>query len=179
MCYETDARPPDHGHGGTAGPARDLVLTAADGAQFDARLVRAGGPTGLGIVILPDVRGLHPYYRALACRFSELGFESIAIDYFGRTAGLGPRDDHFDFMPHVEQTRPESIAIDVAAAIEYLRSPDGGAARRIYTVGFCFGGGMSWRQSASQPGLAGAIGFYGRPERFVDVVPSCARRCCC
>ena len=167
MCYETDARPPDHGHGGTAGPARDLVLTSADGAQFDARLVRAGGPTGLGIVILPDVRGLDPYYRALACRFSELGFDSIAIDYFGRTAGLGPRDDHFDFMLHVEQTRPESIAIDVAAAIEYLRSPDGGAARRIYTVGFCFGGGCrgaSRQASRSSPARSACTGGRSVPS---------------
>ncbi|MEA2646086.1 MAG: carboxymethylenebutenolidase [Chloroflexota bacterium] len=172
MCYETDALPPDHGRDGAAGTDRDLVLAAADGTEFDARLVRAGSPTGMGIVILPDVRGLHPFYRALACRFSELGFDSLAIDYFGRTAGRGERGEDFDFMSHVQQTRPENIAMDVAAAIDYLRSPDGGAARRIFTVGFCFGGAQSWRQAAVQPGLGGAIGFYGRPERVVDVIPA-------
>jgi carboxymethylenebutenolidase len=40
-----------------------------------------------------------------------------------------------------------------------------------FTVGFCFGGAMSWRQSASGIGLAGCIGFYGIPSRVTDVVP--------
>ena len=38
------------------------------------------------------------------------------------------------------------------------------------TVGFCFGGAFSWRQSASGLGLAGCAGFYGRPDRTEDVV---------
>jgi len=40
----------------------------------------------------------------------------------------------------------------------------------VFTVGFCFGGAQSWRQSAAQPGLAGAIGFYGVPSRVRDVI---------
>jgi carboxymethylenebutenolidase len=47
----------------------------------------------------------------------------------------------------------------------YLRSKDGGAVKSVFTVGFCFGGSNSWNQSALQPDLDGAIGFYGRPER--------------
>jgi carboxymethylenebutenolidase len=46
----------------------------------------------------------------------------------------------------------------------------GGSVRSVFTVGFCFGGSNSWRQSATQPGLAGAIGFYGRPSRVQDVI---------
>jgi carboxymethylenebutenolidase len=68
-------------------------------------------------------------------------------------------------MPHVEQTTQENIANDVAAAIAYLESPEGGAVKSLFTVGFCFGGSSSWNQSALQPRLNGAIGFYGRPPR--------------
>ena len=42
--------------------------------------------------------------------------------------------------------------------------------QRVFTVGFCFGGSNSWRQSASQPELAGAIGFYGVPARVNDLI---------
>ena len=35
----------------------------------------------------------------------------------------------------------------------------------MLTLGFCFGGAFSWRQSVDTPGLAGCVGFYGRPER--------------
>ena len=43
-------------------------------------------------MILPDVRGLYPFYTELAERFAQAGYHAIALDYFGRTAGLGPRD---------------------------------------------------------------------------------------
>jgi carboxymethylenebutenolidase len=33
----------------------------------------------------------------------------------------------------------------------------------VFTVGFCFGGRHSWLAAAAGHGLAGAIGFYGRP----------------
>ena len=66
-------------------------------------------------------------------------------------------------MEHIPQTRAAAIAADVASAIAYLRSPASGNCTAIFTVGFCFGGSNSWLQAAEQPGLAGAIGFYGNP----------------
>ena len=117
------------------------------------------------MVVMPDVRGLHRFYKELAQRFAEAGIDAVAIDYFGRTAGLGNRDEGFEFMPHVEKTTQENIAMDVSAAVAYLKSKDGGAVKSLFTVGFCFGGSSSWNQSALQPRLNGAIGFYGRPPR--------------
>jgi carboxymethylenebutenolidase len=55
--------------------------------------------------------------------------------------------------------------------VAYLRSKEGGAVKRVFTVGFCFGGAQSWRQSAAGHELAGAIGFYGIPSRVRDVIP--------
>ncbi len=119
-------------------------------------------PGGPGIVILPDVRGLHAFYQDLALRFAELGVHATAFDYFGRTAGIGTRDDEFEYMPHVERTHPDTIAADVAAAVAHVRSAQGGASDAVFTVGFCFGGRNSFNQAARGHGLAGVIGFYGR-----------------
>lgn len=117
------------------------------------------------MVVLPDVRGLHQFYKELTQRFAEAGIDSVAFDYFGRTAGIGKRDDGFEYMPHVEKTTPEGIAADTQQAIEYLHSKDGGAVSSVFSVGFCFGGSNSWNQSAFHPELSGCIGFYGRPSR--------------
>ncbi len=165
MCYGDDARPPLPPISGAASDKGDLVLTASDGTKLAAYFARAEKPTGAGMVVLPDVRGLHRFYKELAERFAEAGIDSVAIDYFARTAGIGERTDEFDFMPHVQQTTSEGVAADTRAAIEYLRSRDGGEVRSVFTVGFCFGGSNSWNQSALQPDLNGAIGFYGRPSR--------------
>ncbi|GAC1509070.1 MAG: hypothetical protein NVS1B3_10770 [Candidatus Dormibacteraceae bacterium] len=172
MCYSDDARPPLPPISGAAADQGNLVLTSSDGAKFAAYFARAEKPSGAGMVVMPDVRGLHHFYKELAQRFAEAGIDAVAIDYFGRTAGIGNRDEGFDYAPHVEKTTQENIAQDVAAGIAYLRSQDGGAVRSVFTVGFCFGGSSSWNQSAFQPDLNGAIGFYGRPERSLPQIDS-------
>ena len=123
------------------------------------------------MVVLPDVRGLHTFFKELAQRFAEAGIDSVAIDYFARTAESDDRSDSFEYMPHVQQTTPEGIAADVGAAMDYLKSKDGGAAKSLFTVGFCFGGSNSWNQSAAHPDLSGCIGFYGRPSRSEPNIP--------
>lgn len=165
MCYSDDSRPPLPPISGAAADHGDMQLRSEDGTMFGAYFARAARPTGAGIVILPDVRGLHRFYKELAARFAEAGVDAVAIDYFGRTAGIAERPETFEWQPHVDMTTPENIAQDVAAAVAYLHTADGGSVSSVYTVGFCFGGSNSWNQSAFQKGLAGCIGFYGRPER--------------
>ena len=168
MCFEPDSLPPIPVIRGAAVSHEDLVLEAQDGNQLAAFAATPDEPTDVGVVILPDVRGLYRFYEELALRFAERGMMAVAIDYFGRTAGLGKRGDDFEYMPHVEQTTPEGIQADVQAAVEYLRSQ---GARTVFTVGFCFGGRNSWLSAAGGHGLAGAIGFYGRPGEGRDGAP--------
>ncbi len=171
MCYSDNARPPLPPIGGAAADQGDLTLTAKDGNKFMAYFARAAQPTGAGMVVMSDVRGLHHYYKELAQRFAEAGIDAVAIDYFGRTAGIGDRTESFEYMPHVEKTTQENIGLDVAAAVAYLKSKEGGAVKSVFTVGFCFGGSSSWNQSALNPGLNGCIGFYGRPVRSEPYIP--------
>ena len=170
MCYSDEAQPPRAPGAESAASQGDLTLTASDGNQLMAYAARAAQPAKTGMVVLPDIRGLHNFYKELAVRFAEIGIDSVAIDYFGRTAGFGDRDEGFVFRPHVDQSTPAGVAADTAAAIAYLRSPEGGAVERVFVVGFCFGGSNAWRQSAAQPDLAGAIGFYGQPARARDAI---------
>jgi len=115
------------------------------------------------MVVIPDVRGLHQYYKDLADRFSEVGVDSVAIDFFARTAPSDDRGDKFDFMAQVPQTKPDQLQADIAAAVAHLRGADGGQVRSVFCVGFCFGGALSYLQAASGLGYAGVIGFYGWP----------------
>src|SRR5213593_805276 len=116
MCFDTDSRPPIAPIKGGALDSRELTLTAADGNRFTAFAARAAQPTGAGIVILPDVRGLHAYYEDLALRFAEQGVAEVAIAYFGRTAGLGRRETGFEYAAHVERTTFAGLSADIRAA---------------------------------------------------------------
>jgi carboxymethylenebutenolidase len=144
----------------------DVVLEAADG--FAAFVATPDEPAGACVVILPDVRGLYRFYEELALRFAERGHPAVAIDYFGRTAGAEKRGDDFEYMPHVDQTTGEGIQADVGSAVAHLRAR---GCSSIVTVGFCFGGRHSWLATAAGHGLAGAIGFYGRPGTGRDGSP--------
>ena len=166
MCFELDSSPPIPVVSGAAVPHDDLVLEAADGNRFAAFAAAPEERAPTGIVILPDVRGLYRFYEELALRFGERGFAAIAFDYYGRSAGAGKRGEGFDWTPHREQTTPEQIQADVAACVAYLREQ---GAQSVFTVGFCMGGRNSWLSAAAGHGIAGAVGFYGRPP--LDDVP--------
>jgi carboxymethylenebutenolidase len=160
MCFDSDSLPPIPVISGAAVSHDDLVLEAADGNRFAAFSAVSDVPSAVGVVILPDVRGLYRFYEELALRFAERGYPATAFDYFGRTAGVEKRDDDFEYMPHVQQTTPEGVQADVAATVAHLRAQ---GVASIFTVGFCFGGRNSWLAAAAGHELAGAIGFYGMP----------------
>jgi carboxymethylenebutenolidase len=163
MCFDLDSHPPIAPIAGGALDQQRLILTAADRNRFAAFRARAAEPSGAAIVILPDVRGLHPYYEELALRFAENGIDALAIDWFGRTAGAEPRGDDFDYGPETVKTTWAGISADVVAAVEEIGSPDGDrpAPSSVFTIGFCMGGRMSFLAATLGLDLAGVIGLYG------------------
>ncbi len=164
MCYDDKARPP--APPGKAGHAEghDLELTASDGNRFMAyRATPSNATMKAGVLILPDVRGLFTFYKELALRFAEIGIPAIAMDYFGRTAGLGSRDESFVFMPHVDQITFAGVLADATASLSAL--PAGCDAK--FTLGFCLGGTLSFLCGTSDLPLAGTVGFYSGVKRSI------------
>lgn len=161
MCVDHDARLPALPGGSEATEANRLVLEAADGNRFNAfSAMPMGHSSDKSVLVLPDVRGLFGFYEDLACQFAAHGYPSVAIDYFGRTAGTEDRSGDFPFMDHIAQTTSHGLNADIAAGVEHLRS----SASEVFVVGFCFGGNIAWGAATHGHGLAGVIGFYGKPE---------------
>ncbi len=168
MCFEFDALPPrvpaDRAipaliAGGAA--AEILTLESADGTKFSAAFAECPEPIrGPAVIVLPDVRGLYRFYIDLTERFVTAGYHAVAIDYFGRTAGVGERDNSFDYITHTMQTTPQQVQADIAAARELLAERT--AATTVVTIGFCFGGAQSDLAGANpQLDLDAVISFYG------------------
>src|SRR4051794_41923439 len=104
------SRPPAPPRTGDVAERGVLTLTSADGTDFSAAYAAPAGEPRVGVVVLPDIRGLHPYYVALAERFAEAGAATVAIDYFGRTAGpargAGPRGEGLGPQAPLPKTTP-------------------------------------------------------------------------
>ncbi|HEY6741081.1 MAG TPA: dienelactone hydrolase family protein [Lapillicoccus sp.] len=169
MCFSSDQHPPLPPRMSDVGEHGPTVLTAADGtrlAAFDAVPVTRRGAS---LVLLPDIRGMHPYYTDLAIAFAQAGIDTVAIDPYARTAGLSDRGEGFVFRPHADALERSSLASDARAAKDRLasRSDD-----PVFTLGFCRFGAESWALSATDLGAAGCMGFYGKPGSVLELVPS-------
>lgn len=169
MCFDLDSRPPVQCDPLPGVTTSRTTLTAADGNRFLAFSATAaphgsGAPTqptsGTGVVVLPDVRGIYPFYEAVAVDLANHGHDAVVIDYYGRTAGTGPRTGAFDPVQHVVRTTVAGVQADIRAATTHLR--DAGA-HALACVGFCFGGRHAFWAAAPEFGFAGVIGFYGVP----------------
>ena len=165
MCFDLDSRPPIPPLAGAAIDGELTHLHAADGTEFSVFQAVPTAPSGAAIVILPDVRGLHPFYEELALRYAEAGVEAVSIDYFGRTAGVANHDnrgDDFEYQTHVEQVQWDTVLQDIRAAAAMLHARPG--VRAVFATGFCFGGRLAFISGTqSELDLSGVIGFYGWP----------------
>ena len=169
MCFTTDQRPPDPPRSSDVADHGRLDLTAADGNSFAAYDAVPVIRRGASLVLLPDIRGMHPYYTDLALSFAHAGVDVVALDPYGRSAGLSPRDDDFEFMPHAKALAPAHVLADARAAAARLR---GRSADPVFTLGFCKFGAESWRLAATDLGAAGCMGFYGMPTAVDHDIPA-------
>lgn len=145
MCYDSSPDLP---------PLDQLTLTSADGSTFAACVARPATPSGVRLVLLPDVNGLRPLVGDLARRFADTGATVIAIDYYGRTAGVEPRGDDFDRHVHAAALRRSDIVDDVRAALATVEGTG-----PAFVAGFCFGGAAALHVATLDLGLAGVIAF--------------------
>ena len=164
MCVDNDSRPPIHPIAGGSAGSRDLppdlgrrhAVHGARGARGQADRRRHGR----------HPRRARPAHRTT--RSWPTASPRSASTRWPSTSSRARRPPRtaatsFDFMAQVPQTKPETLQADIAAAAAYLRGADGGQVKSLFSVGFCFGGALSYLQAASGLGYAGVIGFYGWP----------------
>lgn len=166
MCHDDDSRPPRPPSPGPVLRHGPLELEAADGNRFTAYEAMPETAWRGNLILLPDRRGLHPFYYRLTQEFAAAGFHTVAFDFYGRTAGTTSRDDGFKWDESFPELRPEHVVADARAVAALLRDAP------LISVGFCLGGSHSWRLAAADLGLAGAIGLYGMPTMIGDVLGS-------
>lgn len=164
MCYDADARPPVTTPPRTTAAAEPIALTSGDGTVFGAYSATPAEVSGPSVLLLPDNRGLSGFYEHLAVHLAGQGHPTLAVDYFGRTAGADyrARDARFrdigTLMPeHLAKLTRDGLYADFAAGIARLPAP-------VVALGFCMGGRFAFQTADKRFGLAGVIGLYGYPD---------------
>ncbi|MEP7205867.1 MAG: dienelactone hydrolase family protein [Casimicrobiaceae bacterium] len=147
------------------------IRFAAADAEITGYLARPA-ETGAHPIVLVchENRGLTPHIEDVARRLAKAGYVGMAVDLLSREGGTRTLDS--EGIPALLGNAPADRAVgDFTSALRYLRTQPFAQGERVGMVGFCYGGGVTWRVAAVTPELRAAVPFYGSPVA-VEAIPN-------
>jgi carboxymethylenebutenolidase len=119
-----------------------------------------------GIIIIHEIFGLVDHIKNIADRFAMEGYAALAVDLFeGKT--VSKLEEGRDLMGKFTQ---EKILGDLNGAFNQIKKLNSVSPKRIGSIGFCMGGGLSLLFACHHKELAAAVVFYGRNPTPIDQV---------
>lgn len=160
--------------------AREVVYTQVEGEDVTGYLAAPSNPDSVlsargmdpsaglpGIVVIHEWWGLNDNIRTAARRLAGEGYRTLAVDLYADSAAQTSQQAQA-LMQEATST-PERMMANLRGAHDYLRSDTG--APRVAVMGWCFGGGLTFRSVADRPtGYDAAVAYYGTPEAMTDSV---------
>ncbi len=128
-----------------------------------------GATRSPGVIVIHENRGLVDHTKDVARRLAMTGYVALAPDLVSGAGGTDKVTDPGQVSALLGQTAPEQLVSMPAAAARYLASLPAVRADRIGAMGFCFGGGVTWRLATQLPTLRAVIPFYGSNPPLEDV----------
>ncbi len=122
------------------------------------------------VLVIHENKGLVPYIESVARRLAIAGYVALAPDLLSRAGGTKSFADPAEATAALGKITPQELVADLRAALSYLRGLDHVNGSAVAALGFCFGGGLTWRLATEDSRLSGAIPFYG-PIPPLDAVP--------
>lgn len=140
-----------------------VTLKVDDGTHMAAYVSRPNRGKELpAIIVLQEAFGVNSHIRDVTERLAGEGYVAIAPELFHRTAP-GFEGDYTNFqavMPHLRAVTPQTAEADLHAVHSWLQAASSVDREKIYSVGFCMGGRVSYLANAVLP-LRAAASFYG------------------
>jgi carboxymethylenebutenolidase len=117
------------------------------------------------MLVIHEIFGLTDWAEEVADEFAAAGYIAVAPDLLSGMGANGGRTSSFDengAIEAVSHLNPDQITADLNAVADYaLKLP--AAQKKLYVVGFCWGGGQSFRFPTNRADLSSAFVFYGPP----------------
>jgi carboxymethylenebutenolidase len=140
----------------------EMISFEARGFTHMAYLVK---PVNLekapGILVIHENRGLQPHIQDVARRAAKAGYVALAVDLVSKAGGTAKFSDAAQISSILAQTSGDEHEANLLEALKVLKSTSGVIADRLGAVGFCFGGGLTWRLATAASDLKAAVPFYG------------------
>ncbi len=148
----------------------EAVQFPGQGATIMAYLARPRGDGPFpAVLVCHENRGLQEHIKDVARRFAKENYVALAVDLLSRQGGTDKIADPAQVPGILSNTPPEQLVGDFRSGLEYLRTLPYVSKDRAGMVGFCFGGGVTWRCATQMPELNAAVPFYGPNPPLEDV----------
>ncbi len=143
----------------TTAASGNLITFQGPRGNLMGSFAAAATPKG-AVLIIHENRGLTPHFVALPARLAESGYSALAVDLLSEEGGTASLADEAAAQAALSAAPRERLVADARAGIDELEQRVPG--KKLATMGFCFGGGMTWSVlAAPEPRLAAAVPFYG------------------
>jgi carboxymethylenebutenolidase len=113
-----------------------------------------------GIIVIHEIFGLTDWEPTVADRLAKNGFVAILPDLLSSKYGMTPANPDSG-RKLVGTLEADGVTADLNATYAYLNGLPAVRKDDIGTIGFCWGGGQSFRYSTSNPNLKAAVVCYG------------------
>jgi carboxymethylenebutenolidase len=112
------------------------------------------------VIIIHEIFGLTDWEPTVADKLAGRGYVAIVPDLLSQRFGMSPADPDSG-RKLVAQLDPDSITADLNAAYEWLNQQPAVRPGDVATIGFCWGGGQSFRYATNNPKLRAVVVCYG------------------
>ncbi|MEO8295288.1 MAG: dienelactone hydrolase family protein [Gemmatimonadota bacterium] len=115
-----------------------------------------------GVIVIHEIFGLTDWEPTVADRLAKNGYIAIVPDLLSSRFGISPASADSG-RKLVGLLEPDAVTADLNATYTYLNGLPSIRKDQIGTIGFCWGGGQSFRYATNNPGLKAAVVCYGPP----------------
>jgi carboxymethylenebutenolidase len=112
------------------------------------------------VIVIHEVYGLTDWEPTVADRLAKEGYVAILPDLLSSKHGVSPANPDSG-RKLVGQLEPERVTADLDAVYGYVNGLPAVAKDQIGVIGFCWGGGQSFRYATNNPNLRAAVVAYG------------------
>jgi carboxymethylenebutenolidase len=118
--------------------------------------------------VIHEIFGLTDWEPTVADRLAKEGYVAIVPDLLSSKHGQSPSNPD-EGRKLVGELEPERITADLDATYAYVNGLPAVAKDQIGTIGFCWGGGQSFRYATNNPRLKAVVVAYGPPPDTADM----------
>jgi carboxymethylenebutenolidase len=119
------------------------------------------------VIVIHEIFGMSDFIKQTTEQLAKDGFVAIAPDLLSRRGGTPASQDSARKL--IATLNPDTVTMDLDATRSYVNKLKAVRSGQIGVIGFCWGGGQSFRYATNAPQLKAFVVCYGPSPNAADI----------